>query len=70
VNVDARFLKPMRAEIDTEPRVLKAKNQAAKRHATFSVKISEKDFNFNVSVVERVEDVFDEISVVTEPFQG
>lgn len=67
MNVYADFLKAMRAAIETAPRVLTAKNQIAERRAAFTIVKSEKDVNFNARMMERVEDVFDEIADVTEP---
>ena len=67
MNVYADFLKAMRAAIETVPRVLTAKNQVAERRAAFIIVKSEKDVNFNARMMERVEDVFDEIADVTEP---
>lgn len=64
VNVDAGFSQAMRAAIETDPRVLAAKNEAEGRRAAIKTTASDKDFNFNATVLGGVEDISDEIAGV------
>ena len=57
--VDADFPQAMRAEIQTDTRVLKVKIEAVGPSAVLKSTVSNKDFNFNATVFRKVDHVFD-----------
>ncbi len=64
VNVDLGFSQAMRSAIESDPKVLAAKSEAAGRRAAGKTTASGKDFDFTASVLGGVEDVSDEIAGV------